>query len=229
MTESHDDFKKELDELTYAVSHDLREPLRTVKSYTNLLLEELSGKLDGNAKEFFDFIVDGADRMDSLIADLLESSRIGTAEIKLKEFDPKGVFDNILEKLSGRIEKSGAVVSVGELPKIKADLKLFWKLLEHIVDNAIKFTDGKKPVVEIAAVQENKNVIFSVKDNGIGIPKEHWERIFVVFQRLHTAAEYPGNGIGLTLCSKIIRRHAGKIWLDSEVGKGSTFYISFPQ
>jgi len=226
MTTKIDDLKKELDDLTYAVSHDLREPLRTVKSYSNLLTDELGDKLSGNAKEFFDFITDGVDRMDSLIADLLDYSRIGSREIKLKEFDPKDILDNIIENFSDSIEETGAQIKVGKLPKITTDLKLFWKVMELLVENAIKFNDGKKPVVEVSAISQDRETVFKIQDNGAGIPKEHWDRIFVVFQRLYTAAEYPGNGIGLPMCRKIMGRLGGKIWLDSEVGKGSTFNIS---
>jgi signal transduction histidine kinase len=213
----------ELQQFAYVASHDLQEPLRMVSSYVQLLARRYKGKLDSDGDEFIAFAVDGANRMQGLINDLLMYSRVGTKGKAFEPTDCNAVFDRTLANLSTAIEESRAVVTSNDLPTVMADEGQMVQLFQNLVGNAIKFRGEDPPRVHISAKQENNECVLSVSDNGIGIDPEYYERIFVIFQRLHGKNHYPGTGIGLAVCKKIVDRHGGRIWLESESGKGSTF------
>ncbi len=220
---------RELQQFAYVASHDLKEPLRMVSSYVQLLARRYRGKLDADADEFIAFAVDGANRMQSMITDLLSYSRVTTQGKPFEPTDMNAVFDRATANLQLAIEEFGAVVTRDDLPTICADGAQMVQLLQHLVGNAIKFRrSDERPEIHVAARQQGGEWIFSVSDNGMGIePKDH-ERVFHIFQKLHGRGEYPGNGIGLAICRKIVERHGGRIWVESDLGRGSTFYFTLP-
>jgi PAS domain S-box-containing protein len=219
---------RELEQFAYVASHDLQEPLRMVTSYVQLLERRYKDKLDKDANEFIDFAVDGAMRMHRLINDLLTYSRVGTRGKLLAPTDSEAVFEQSLSNLQVAIEEKGAQVTHEPLPKVMADDVQLGQLFQNLVGNAIKFQGEEQPRVHISAHQSNGEWVFSVKDNGIGIAPEFKERIFVIFQRLHGKEKYPGTGIGLAVCKKIVERQGGRIWVESDLGKGATFYFTLP-
>jgi len=219
----------DLQQFAYVASHDLQEPLRMVASYTQLLAQRYVGKLDSEADEFIGFAVDGAKRMQNLIEDLLAYSRVGTREKEPRRCESEQLARSALKNLSVAVEESGASIEIADLPEIKGDALQLETVFQNLIANAIKFRDEGKPgVIQISTRQEGHNWVFCVKDNGIGIEPRHFERIFQVFQRLCTREEYPGNGIGLAICKKIVERHHGRIWLESQAGAGTTFYFTLP-
>jgi len=217
---------RELEQFAYVASHDLQEPLRMVASYTQLLARRYKDKLDDDANEFIGYAVDGATRMQALIADLLALSRIGTHGKPLAPSETGDALERSLANLRLAIEESGATVTHDIMPKLKADASQLTQLFQNLIGNALKFRGEIAPLVHIGAEKKNGKWQFSVRDNGIGIKPEFFERIFVIFQRLHTKQEYPGTGIGLSVCKKIVERHGGQIWIESETGKGTTFYFT---
>jgi len=221
---------RELEQFAYVASHDLQEPLRTVSSSTQLLARRYQGRLDATADKFIAFAVDGANRMQRLINDLLAYSRVGTRGKEFAPTDCNTSFDQALANLKAAIEESGAVVTRGPLPTVKADKLQIGQLLQNMIGNAIQYHGHEPPRVHVSAEQKgNENEwVFSVRDNGIGIDRQYAERIFVIFQRLHTREEYPGTGIGLAICKKIVERHGRRIWVESQVGSGATFYFTIP-
>ena len=237
----------ELEQFAYVTSHDLQEPLRMVARYVHLLSRRYKGKLDFYADQFIGYALDGANRMQRLINDLLAYSRVDS---KGEDFAPTNcevVFDRALANLKATVEESGAVVSHDPLPTVMANDSQLTQLFQNLIGNAIKFHGEEPPGVHVSAQRIEKSEIrihksqipnpkseignawlFSVQDNGIGIDPEQSERIFMIFQRLHTEADYPGTGIGLSICKKIVEHHGRRIWVDSEPGKGSTFYFTIP-
>jgi len=217
----------ELGQFAYVSSHDLQEPLRMVSSYTQLLAERYKGKLDADADEFIAYAVDGANRMQGMINDLLAYSRVSTESKEFKPTDCEAVFERALANLEGAIKESGTVVTHDPLPTVMGETLQFVQLFQNLISNAIKFRrEEETSRIHISAEQKGNEWVFSVRDNGIGIDPEYKERIFVVFQRLHDKEKYSGTGVGLAICKKIVQRHGGKIWVESEPGRGSTFYFT---
>jgi len=219
---------RDLEQFAYVASHDLQEPLRVVTSFTQLLAKRYKGKLDSDADEFVAYIVDGADRMYRLINDLLAYARLGSHEAEFGATDCEAVLADALSNLGSAIEENGATVSHDPLPNVMADRDQLSRLFQNLLSNAIKFHAVDSPVVHISARRNEDEWLFSVRDNGIGIDPEHFERVFLIFRRLHGRSEYSGTGVGLAICRKIVERHGGKIWIESQAGKGSTFYFTMP-
>jgi PAS domain S-box-containing protein len=217
---------EELQQFAYVASHDLQEPLRMVSSYTQLLVRRYGDKLDGDAKEFMEFIVDGAARMKQLIEDLLAFSRVGTRGREFQIVDSGIALSKALVNLRAAQEASGATVTHDAMPKVLADSAQLAQLFQNLIGNAMKFRADEPPRIHVAAETRDQVWLFTVKDNGIGLDPQYGERIFMMFQRLHNKAEYPGTGIGLAICKKIVERHGGRIWVDSQPGQGSTFGFS---
>jgi light-regulated signal transduction histidine kinase (bacteriophytochrome) len=220
---------KELEQFAYVASHDLQEPLRMITSYTTLLGKRYAGKLDKDADEFIGFAVDGAKRMQCLINDLLTFSRVGTRGKDLATTDCEVVLAKTLHTLQLAAQESGATITHDKLPTVMGDETQLGQLLQNLIGNGLKYRNSKRPVIHIGARQDGACWLFSVTDNGIGIDPQYTEKIFVIFQRLHTREEYEGTGIGLAVCKKIVERHGGKIWVDSAMGHGSTFYFTLPR
>ena len=217
---------KELEQFAYIASHDLKEPLRMVSSYLQLLERRYKDKLDQDANEFIEYAVEGAKRMQSLINDLLMFSRITTRGEHFKSASLEAALGNAVSNLEIAIEESGAVVTHDPLPDMEVDISQITQLFQNLIGNGIKYRDGDLPRIHIGAEEKNGVWLFSVKDNGIGIDPKYFERIFVIFQRLHTRDKYEGTGMGLAMCKKIVERHNGHIWVESEPGKGSVFYFT---
>ena len=218
----------ELEQFAYVASHDLQEPLRMITGYTSLLARRYRGKLDNDADEFIGFAVDGAKRMQAMINDLLDYSRIGSQGKEFAPTDSELIFDRTLVGLQVAIEESGANVTRDPLPTVTGDGIQLGRLFQNLISNAIKYRNGNIPVVHVSCRQRDHDWLFSINDNGIGIAPQHLERIFQIFQRLHTDDQYRGTGIGLASCKKIVERHGGRIWVESEPGKGSTFFFTIP-
>ena len=219
---------QELEQFAYVASHDLQEPLRMVAGFTQLLAKRYQGKLDKDADEFIAFAVDGATRMQALIKDLLAYSRVGTRGGPFTAVDCNAALAKVLDNLKAAISDAQATVTQDSLPTVAGDETQIQQLLQNLIGNGIKYHDSRPPQIHVGCARDGDMWRFSVKDNGIGIEPEHAERIFVIFQRLHTQKEFPGTGIGLALCKKIVERHRGRIWVESEPGKGSTFYFTLP-
>ena len=220
---------KELEQFAYVASHDLQEPLRMVSSYTQLLSKRYRDQLDEDAQEFIGYAVNGAMRMQKLINDLLEFSRLNTRKKAITEVDMHELLGKVRMNLSMMIEERNVIITNDELPQVKVDETQFIQLFQNLISNGIKYNQSETPHIHISAKEEKSEWIFSIKDNGIGIDKQFHERIFGIFQRLHSRNEYSGTGIGLAICKRIIDRHEGRIWLESELEKGTVFYFSIPK
>jgi two-component system, chemotaxis family, sensor kinase Cph1 len=218
----------ELEQFAYVASHDLQEPLRMVASYTQLLARRYKDKLDDDANEFIDFAVDGATRMQALINDLMMLSRIGTRGKLLEPCESELALSRALANLRIAIDESGVVVTHDAMPNVVADVSQLTQLFQNLIGNALKFRGAHPLKIHIGVKRTIRDWEFSVRDNGIGIAPEHFERIFVIFQRLHSKQDYPGTGIGLAICKKIAERHGGHIWVESRLGEGTSFYFTFP-
>jgi len=218
----------DLEQFAYVASHDLQEPLRMVASYTQLLAERYCGKLDADADKFIGYATEGALRMQTLVQDLLAFSRVGRKGSTPESVDFNAVWDEVLQNLETAIRESGAVVTRGPLPQVWADRSRVAQVLQNLIANSIKFRGPEPPAIFVQAERIGDEWSFSVSDNGIGINPEQAEHIFVIFQRLHTRAEYEGNGMGLAICKKIIEHSGGKIWVEANAGPGSVFKFTLP-
>jgi PAS domain S-box-containing protein len=219
----------DLEQFAYVASHDLQEPLRMVSSYTQLLMRRYGDRLDGDAREFTAYIVDGATRMKQLIEDLLAYSRVGT---KGKEFKPvpvESALRRAIVNLRAAIEESGAAVTYDTLPVVHGDDMQLAQLFQNLIGNALKFRSASVPRIHVSSIDKKEQSEIVVADNGIGIEAQYFERIFMVFQRLHNKGEYPGTGIGLAICKKVVERHGGSIWVESKPGEGSAFHFTLPK
>lgn len=218
----------ELEQFAQVTSHDLQEPLRMVASYTQLLASRYGGKLDADADEFIGYAVDGVMRMQRLIRDVLDYSRLGTKGFQLKPTDCGVVLVRAITGLEATITETGAQLTFDPLPVAMADETQLLQLFQNLIGNAIKFHSDQPPRVHVSTTTGGNTCTISVRDNGIGIDPQDAERIFVIFQRLHGPTDYPGSGIGLATCKKIVERHGGRIWVESQAGAGSTFHFTLP-
>lgn len=218
----------ELEQFAYIASHHLQEPLRTISSFTQLLAMRYKDKIDKEADKFIYHIVDGASRMQRMIEDMLEYSRVDVTKKTFEPTDFEDVFMQVMTNLKIAIEQNGAIVAHDPLPVVMADETQMIQLFQNLLSNAIKFRGKDAPHIHVSALKKGNDWVFSVKDNGIGISPKFFGHIFQLFQRNHSRSEYSGTGIGLAICRKIVERHGGNIWVESEVGKGSTFYFTVP-
>jgi signal transduction histidine kinase len=222
---------RELEQYAYVTSHDLKAPLRTIASFAQLLQQRHGDQLQGEAREFLDFITGGVNRMRVLIDDLLQLSRVEARTLEIAQLSMRVALDRACAALAADIAASGAVVEIGELPFVRGDLNMLSQLWQNLLANAIKFQRaGQIPQIRITARERPDDWCFSVADNGIGIPQGHREQVFYIFRRLHNADRYPGTGIGLAICRKVVQLHGGEIWAESTPGKeGSTFLFTLPK
>jgi light-regulated signal transduction histidine kinase (bacteriophytochrome) len=218
----------ELEQFAHIASHDLQEPLRMVASYTQLLTKRYKGRLDADADEFIAYAVDGTQRMKRLIEDLLVYSRVGKGVPAAREFRSEDALREALANLASRIDESGALITYDPLPAITAVYAQVVQVFQNLIANAIKYCADHVPQIHISSSSNAAEWVFSVADNGIGIAPEYFERIFVIFQRLHGREEFEGTGIGLAICKRILMQQGGRIWVESEPGRGSTFSFVLP-
>lgn len=219
----------EMDNFTYAVSHDLKEPLISLSNFSELLLEDYADKLDETGKDYLKRLQRAAIRMGDLIDDLLKLSRIGSKKIEVKNVDLNELLQKVREELATALEEKNVDLRIGSLPVIRCQRTLMGEVFKNLIDNGIKFNEEEKPIVEVECENRKNEYLFSIKDNGIGIEERYLDRIFGIFERLNPREKYEGTGAGLTISEKIVKEHGGKIWAESEVGKGSTFYFTIPK
>ncbi len=218
---------EELEQFAFAVAHDLREPLRSIEAMTQLFLERNQGKLDGDSAHLLDFVVSNAERMKRLINDLLEFATV-TYQAVTSEVDSQAVAEFAVQQLQESVERSGAKIVIEPLPSVRANEEQLLRIFQNLIGNAIKYAGKATPEIRIAASSIDSVVVFSVKDNGIGIDPKHHERIFDPFLRVHKSAQDEGRGIGLTTCKRIVEQYKGRIWVESKLGQGSIFYFTLP-
>ncbi len=220
---------EELQQFAYIASHDLQEPLRMVSSYVQLIEQRYKNRLDKDADEFIAFAVDGANRMREMINGLLEYSRVGTHGKPFAATSCEDLFENVIANLQIAIEENSAVITHDPLPVVSSDDVQLTQVFQNLISNAIKFRKKEQPPhIHISARQEGREWSFSFQDNGIGIEPQYKESLFIMFKQVHGRKEYPGTGIGLSICKRIVERHGGRIWVESEHGRGSTFYFTIP-
>jgi PAS domain S-box-containing protein len=219
---------QELEQFAYVASHDLQEPLRMVSTFTQRLAQRYRGQLDPKADQYIAFAVEGCQRMQRLIEDLLTYSRVRTRGRTPEPVDSGAVLDRTLADLRPAIAEAGAEVTHDPMPTVAADPVQLGQVFQNLIGNALKFHSDQPPRIHVTARRDGGRWVLGVTDNGIGIDPQYFERIFVMFQRLHTREEYPGTGIGLAVCKKVVERHGGRIWVESQLGRGSTFYVSLP-
>jgi len=218
----------DLQQFAYAASHDLREPLRTIAGFLKLLERRYKGRLDEKADEFIQYTIEGVTRMEMLINDLLEYSRVETKGGSFKPMNCSVALEKAIFNLPSALEESGAKITYDLLPTVVADETQMTSLFQNLIGNAIKFRGKERLRIHISAEQKDREWVFSVRDNGIGIDPKFFDRIFVIFQRLHTRQEYEGTGVGLAISKRIVERHGGRIWVESRPGEGATFYFTLP-
>ncbi len=216
----------ELEQFAYVASHDLQEPLRMVSSFVQLLADRYKGKLDAEAEKYIKIALDGASHMQNLIQDLLMFSRVTSRGQMFQNVNVDDVLNQVLNDLSVSIQESHSVISIDHMPTVYADPTQLGQVFQNLISNAIKFRGEQPPNIHIGARQQTGEWIFSIADNGIGIDKKYFDKLFVIFRRIQPRGKYPGTGIGLATCKKIVERHGGRIWVESELGKGSTFFFS---
>jgi PAS domain S-box-containing protein len=219
---------EELEQFAHVTSHDLREPLRMITSFLQLLERRYNDQLDDDAHEFIEFAVDGAKRLDNMINDLLKYSQVKNMERKLVPVNTEEILKETLLNLKVPIDENNAIITHDPLPKILGDKEMLIQLFQNLISNSIKYRSDKSPKIHVSAIEQENQYCFSVKDNGIGISQDHLKRIFTIFQRLHTREQYEGTGIGLAIAQKIVHQLGGRIWAESEIGKGTTFYFTIP-
>ena len=219
---------RELEHFAYAASHDLREPLRMVATYVTLLKREYGDQLDSSAREYMRFAVEGATRLTRLVSDLLEYARIGPKTLSLQAVDCDAALTQVLEGLRAHIEQSQARVEREALPTVLGDPVLIAQVFQNLIENGIKFRSSAPPCVRVSAERVDDEWHFHFADNGVDIEPRFHDRIFQLFQRLHTSESYPGTGMGLALCKKVVERHGGRVWVESTLGQGSVFSFSLP-
>jgi signal transduction histidine kinase len=218
---------RDLEQFAYVASHDLQEPLRMVTGYVQLLEKRYKGKLDPDAEGFIREAVEGTRRMQSMISDLLAFSRIAQGN-EFESVSSEQAFENALANLQIAVRESGTVVTRGDLPVVTGDFHQIIQLFQNLIGNALKFRGKEPPRIHVEALGREGEWVFSVRDNGIGLSPQYADQIFLMFRRLHTKDEYSGTGIGLTVCKRIVERHGGRIWVESEEGKGACFYFTIP-
>jgi light-regulated signal transduction histidine kinase (bacteriophytochrome) len=220
---------RDLAEFAYVASHDLQEPLRMVASYVQLLERRYKDKLDDDARDFINYAVDGAHRMQRLLSDLLTYSRAGSDAEPLQHVDLNSCVAAAIQNLDAAVREARATVRVEDsLPTIPGNESQLTQVFQNLIGNALKFKGTAAPVIRISAISKYRHVEVRVADNGIGLDPQHADRIFVIFQRLHERGKYPGNGLGLAICKKIVGRHGGRIWVESRPGHGATFIFTLP-
>ncbi|MCW3075955.1 MAG: hypothetical protein JWO32_564, partial [Bacteroidetes bacterium] len=218
---------KELEAFSYSVSHDLRAPLRAIHGYTKILEEEYISKLDPDARTMMDSVMANAKKMGQLIDDLLAFSRLGKKELEKKDIDINELVNAVIAEIKKSTGTLNAEITIHPLPKAYGDLNLMHQVFMNIISNAVKYSSlVEKPQIEIGGKEEGEEVIFYIKDNGSGFDMRYYNKLFGIFQRLHDASEFEGTGVGLALVKRIIVRHDGRVWAESELGKGSTFYVA---
>ncbi|GEM_PF-1976146 len=221
-------YNAELERFAFVSAHDLQEPLRTMASFAQLLSIRYRGKLGADADQFIEMIIGGAARLRALLEDLLTYSRLARRQPGLEPTHTQRIFQRALARLEGQIKQARAVVTCDPLPIVQADPARLELVFQNLLGNAVKFRAGARPRIHVSAAKNGTEWVFSVRDNGIGIEAQHFTRIFLIFERLHNKQEYPGSGVGLAICKRIVEGHRGRIWVESEPGKGSTFYFTIP-
>lgn len=220
----------QLELFAFEASHDLQEPLRTITGFLRLLEDELNSQLNDTSRQYMNYAIDGAERMKRIIENLLEYARIGSGTENFAMVDTNEIVNGVVESLQAHIHETNTHITLQQLPSVYAVDSNMHQLFQNLISNAIKFRNKNTvPEIEIGYTENEKDFIFHVKDNGIGIDEKFFERIFHVFKRLHSKSKYPGTGIGLAICKKIIENHNGTIWIESEPGKGSCFYFTLPK
>ena len=216
----------DLENYTYVVSHDLKAPLRAIRSFSAFILEDYNEKLDDTGKDYFQRIIDASTRMDTLIENLLLLSRVGRKFMEVETVDLNKLLEEIVADLEPTLKKSNGTIVFHNLPKVTIPRTWMKQLFMNLIDNGLKFNKSKMPTVEVTCEERDTELLFKVSDNGIGIEEKYFDRLFTLFERLHTQEEYPGTGAGLAICKKIVQQFGGRIWIESQVGKGTTFFFT---